>query len=442
MNKKINISILIISSFVFVLFFLTSCGEKTIDDCETMECIDLFKAKDEVKKELENAKNDAKKEIWNISDNKKEEMEYEIQSFICDDDWLESNCIENKKWINNIWNILQMNETVCDLWNNFSENNYNNIFYSYTKWIDTISDINLLENDKLIKTLTFKFSKWEVNHNDKEWKEINIMYDLTYFWKEWSKVEEDILNNRKNLLNKIISEWIWKFKIEYWDKVNLSYVWTNDYWILAEWHSNTAITENNTFILKDNIDNLSWEYEIKYICEKNKRKKTLKVYYKFQKEKNSNIEEKFNKKYLPSFEKLNEEILNSINNKYESWKYNRWSYLIESLEKNKLFINWTWSINILISDMFFQIHPEMKKNKDIVWPEFDFDTNNILKLWKYIEYTSFYNDILPKYLENKCTNNEDLYIIWIELWDNLDVKKKMKDYYKNILFKWCNVYFN
>jgi hypothetical protein len=139
---------------------------------------------------------------------------------------------------------------------------------------------------------------------------------------------------------------------------------------------------------------------------------------------------------------LEEEILQTINDKYKSWKYNRWSYLINSLDKNLDFINWTWSINILISDMFFQIHPEMKKNKEIIWAEFDFDPNSILKLWKYIDYTTFYNDILPKYLENKCNNNEELYIIWIELWDNLYVKKKMRDYYKNILFKWCNVYFN
>lgn len=395
MNKKILISILILT-----WFFLTSC-EKII-----------------------------------------EESKYDIQLFNCTDDWLENNCNKGKEWADNIWNILKTNEDVCNLSTNPLENNYNNIFLNYTKWIDIISDINLSKSNEWINTLKFKLKKWQSSEKNNEWKKINIMYDLTYFWKPWSDVEKDVLDNRKKILNSIISDWIWNLKLEYWDEINLSYIWTNNYWILSEWYSNTAITDSSIFVLKNNTDNLSWEYDVKYICEKNKRKKTLKIYYKLQKQKSDNVEKKFNKEYIPSFEKLNEKMLKTINNKYKSWEYNRWSYLINSLDKNLNFINWTWSINILISDMFFQIHPEMKKNKNIIWPDFDFSSNNILKLWKHIDYTSFYNNVLPKYLENKCNNNEKLYVIWIELWDNLDVKKKMRDYYKNILFKWCNIYFN
>jgi len=39
--------------------------------------------------------------------------------------------------------------------------------------------------------------------------------------------------------------------------------------------------------------------------------------------------------------------------------------LIESLDKNEQFINGKEDVNFLISDMFFQIHPEMKKNYNI-----------------------------------------------------------------------------
>jgi hypothetical protein len=41
------------------------------------------------------------------------------------------------------------------------------------------------------------------------------------------------------------------------------------------------------------------------------------MYYKLKKQTN-NIEKKFNKKYIPSFEKLEEEILQTINDKYKS----------------------------------------------------------------------------------------------------------------------------
>jgi hypothetical protein len=397
MNKKILISILLM-----IWFFLTSC-EKEIDNDKTVK--------------------------------------YSIELFNCTDDWLKDDCNKNKKWVDNIWNILKINEDICDLGVNIVGKNYENIFYNYIKWVDVVSDVNINKDNDWIKSLEFRFKKWEIDEKNNKWKKINIMYDLTYFWKPWSSTEKDVLENRKSFLSNIVSDGIWNVKLKYWDEIKLSYVWTNDYWAPSEWHSNTAITDSNVFVLKKDTDDLSWKYNIKYICEKNKRKKTLKIYYKFQKQK-SNFDKKFNKEYISSLEKLNDVMLKTVNDKYKSWEYNRWSYLIDSLDKNLDFINWAWSINILISDMFFQIHPEMKKSKNIIWADFDFGASNILKLWKRIDYTRFYHNIIPKYLVDKCNSDEKLYIIWIELWNNLDVKKKMRDYYKSILFKWCSVYFN
>ncbi len=422
-----------------LLLLLSSCWKKTIDNCETVECVNTFKAKIEAKKELEQVKNELKKEIWDKTEIKEEKSNFKITSFSCDKTLKECSSENKNTTINN---ILQINELVCDLKEVISPDNYKDIFVNFDNRTDIISNINLTDWESWIKTLNFTIEKDNIK-KDKKGKEINIMFDLTYFGKKWSDIEKDVLNSREKALREIISNWVWNIQIEYWDKINLFYIWTSDYWESSKWHKNYAITDNNSFILKNHWSNLSGIYNITYICEKNNRKKKLKMYFYTKGKKEINIKtKKINDLYVSNIKMLEEELLKVVNTKYNSGKFNKWTYLIESLDKNEKFINGSWSINILISDMFFQLHPDMKKTHKITWAERDFTKDFIWKLKNYIDYTAFYYNIIPKYIENKCNNNEELYIIGTNLSDDLDVKKKMKEYYKNIFFKWCNVHFN
>jgi len=360
---------------------------------------------------------------------------------ICEWEQLNENC-KDRKQKDNIDNILQINETVCNLSWNINESEYFDIFEDYNQSTDNISDFKFKDEDN-IKTISFNIEKWKNVEDLKKWRDVNIMFDLTYFALE-NEIENDVLSNRYKILKNIISKWIWDFKIEYWDKINIFYLWTSDYWLKSEWHKNYAIVDRNNFVLKKQWSNLSWKYNISYICDKNKRKKRLTMYYNSQPKKSLNWKNKESDDnyYVSDLKSLEEEVIKVIKAKYNSWEFNKWTYLLESLDKNKDFINGADSLNILISDMFFQLHPDMRINKNIEWSEFDFTQDNIMKLWKYKDYSALYYNDIPEYMINKCTNNEELYLIWIELSDNLDLKNKMKTYYKDKLFKWCRVYFN
>ena len=429
---------------IIFLFWLFSCWEKTVDDCENQECIDLIISKNNAKKDLDKAKMEAKKYIlkntWIKNEIKEKNIksDFKITSYSCnDDDLKECGNSMNEVIINN---VLKVNDVVCDLNWKIEPDQYQNIFDDFDKRLDTVSDLKIIEND-WIKELSFILTKNNTKTNIK-WKNVNIMFDLTYFSGN-KDTEKDVFENRKKVLKEIISKWNNYTKIEYWDKINLFYIGTSDYWENSKWHKNYAITDTEHFILKNQWSNLSWTYSIKYICEKNSRKKTLKFYYKSEWRKDLElVKQKFNNIFVSNIGLLEKELIKKVETKYNEWKYNRWTYLIESLDKNEQFINGKEDVNFLISDMFFQIHPEMKKNYNIKWPEYDFTQDYILKLWKYIDYTSFYDKITSKYLNNKCNNKEELYIYWTNLSDNLDLKEKLKEFYKNKFFKWCNVHFN
>jgi hypothetical protein len=83
----------------------------------------------------------------------------------------------------------------------------------------------------------------------------------------------------------------------------------------------------------------------------------------------------------------------------------------------------------------------MKKRRNI--PEdvnFSFPPENI-SLWKkWTTYYKFYTQTVPTYFKDRCQHNENLDLIWLET-DDIEIKRIMKDYYKNFLFKNCKVEF-
>jgi len=402
-TKKILLSLLLIISF----FSLNSCWE-------------------------ENNNTNSK----NITNSSSEWKYSKISSISCDERLEEcGDTYENK----NIDNILKINDTVCDLTTNINSDKYEDIFVDFDNKKDKISSIELSEKN-WIKDLSFTIEK-NNNSEENKWNIFNIMFDLTYFSGN-KDVEKDVFENRKKILKDFITNWIWENKIDYNDKINLFYIWTSDYWEQSKWFKNHAITDKNNFLLKKNSNSLSGKYNIKYSCDKNNRKRKLVMYYHSSGKEEVTIENNnSNIQSVSDINSLESEVLKVIEEKYNSWKYNKWTYLLESLSKNKDFINKKESINILISDMFFQLHPDMKKNKNLSWNSFDFNKENILKIWENKDFTDFYENTIPKYLEEKCNSWEKLYLFWIELSDNLDVKMNMKKYYKEKFFKWCEVDF-
>lgn len=335
--------------------------------------------------------------------------------------------------------VLKINDTVCDLGKNINPSQYENIFHNFDNRTDQISDISLEESADGIKQLDFTLNKRNVDET-KQGRNINIMFDLTYF-SDNKTVESDVFENRKKILKNIILQGVDDFKVNYGDSINLFYIGTSDYGNAKDGHKNYAITDTNTLILKKEGSSLSGKYSIRYICEKNTRKRTMKLYYESDgkhniasKKDNSSIE------YVDNLNSLNERLVDIITKKYQQNEFNRGTYLLESLDKNKNFLNQKDSINILISDMFFQIHPEMKKTYGIGGDDYNFNQHNILASMNYFE--NFYKNTIPNFLNNKCQNNEKLYILGIELGDNLILKRKMKEYYQDVLFERCQTAFN
>jgi len=222
----------------------------------------------------------------------------------------------------------------------------------------------------------------------------------------------------------------------------LSYIGTSDYWEASEWKKNFAISEQDQFLLKREDNNVSWSYKIVFDCEVNDRKNTLRVYYNSEWNLWNTNESGNNIRQVSNIDILETELSDTVNEKYISWQYNRGTFLLESLNKNNNFINGSWSINVLISDMFFQLHPTMKENKNITWASYDFTLDTIKKLESDSDFRNFYINSIPDYLWDKCNNNEEVLIYGANLSDDLDTKRIMKEYYEDYFFKRCRVSFN
>lgn len=143
-----------------------------------------------------------------------------------------------------------------------------------------------------------------------------------------------------------------------------------------------------------------------------------------------------------------DEILNSYQTLYDQKEYSYWTYLISSINNYDKFLNEKWSINIIISDMFFNLDDE---NKEIFWIDdndeansVDFNKENIKYLSQEYQDTNFYkiyNEKIATSFNYKCKNNETLYILWTNLAWAWNIEN-MRNYFEEKLFSNCNVSFN
>lgn len=375
----------------------------------------------------------------NTSESRDEESdieEFDTSSSLCNSNLEWSSCKDNIE-TDNLYGIVKISKNLCEL-QNISPKQYGDIFYNYDERKDIISNAEFSEDDEDIKTLSFTFDEshdWEDNGKD-----IQIMYDLTYFSGNES-IEKDIFSKRISLLQDIIQNGIDDQSIDFGDIITLSYVGTSDYGEASEWKKNFTLSDQDVFTLKTNDNARSGDYTIKYDCDINDRQKTVALYYYSEGNNWLNTDNEWTVTKVSNIQDLSDEITKTVTEKYELDTYNRGTFLLESISKNSNFLSSEWAMNILISDMFFQLHPTMKKNKNIVWPDYDFTLDTIKKLESDTDFNNFYTETIPEYLDEKCSNNDQLYIYWAELSDDLDTKKIMKEYYTNSFFNGCNTVF-
>jgi hypothetical protein len=365
---------------------------------------------------------------------------YKVKLYTCTSKNLKWWCSQVEK--ETIW-VFKVNPKLCDLTSITDKDEIN---------LDDI--VENPENTKLLKfqvdpktkLVNLIISKKKINTNttNENPKNIDILFDLTYYSINNKDIENEIITTRKKKLTEELQE-----DLKPGDKITLRYIWTIDYGKYPE-HKNEVLKDIDEFKLKwANSQKIETKYySLTLRCKSFKRTKTLKIYTHLENKKKERFSNKTDIENIPIYEtkeQLINAVLSKIDNKYNSGKYSYWTYLLETLSNYEDFLNrkdYTKNdINLIISDFRFQLHPIMKKRKNI--PEdtdFSFPPKK-LSLWKKgTIYYDFYTKTIPSYFEDRCPHHEKLNLIGLET-DDIEIKKIMKDYYKNYLFKKCNVEF-
>ena len=400
--KKILINSLIISSL-----FLASCGG--------------------------NSNNQA---TWSVGWSTSFDKNYKVKMYSCTKQDLKWGCSEIDK---DHIGIFKATANLCELVNiqdkdevkleNITTENSNPKLISF-KVDPQTKIVKLIVANKTIKN-------WEETNP----KNIDVLFDLTYYSVDNKDLENEVINSRKEKLKQELENVLNK-----WDTVSLRYIWTIDYGTYPE-HKNAVLKETDSFKLKWSYSKVETKYySLTLRCKAFKRTKSLKIYTHIENKKKEDFVN--TKEEIPTFtnkDNLISAVFNKIDEKYNSWKYSYGTYFLETLSNYEDFLNrkdWTKNdVNIIISDFKFQLHPIMKKRKNI--PEnvnFWFPPEK-LSLWKkWTIYYNFYTKTIPTYFEDRCSHHEKLELVGLET-DDIEIKKIMKDYYKNYLFKKCDVEF-
>jgi len=358
---------------------------------------------------------------------------YKIEVYNCADKSLKwCSPVDKEK----IW-IFKVSANLCQLANITDKDEINKNEILTNDW--KIIWFNVDKKTKIINISAYKKNVNSLN-NDGDSKIIDILFDLTYYSPDNKELENEIISTREKKLKEYLEE-----KLENQDKVVLRYIWTIDYGAYPQ-HKNAVLKDIDEFQLSNNIQKIDTKYyNLTLRCKAFKRTKKLKIYTYLTNKTKEQLSNKTNANSYKNKEDLISALLNKINEKYNSGKYSYGTYFLETLSNYEDFLN---SENhqqnnkyVIISDFRFQLHPIMKKRRNI--PDdvnFAFPPENI-SLWKkWTTYYKFYTQIVPTYFKKRCQHNENLDLIWLET-DDIEIKRVMKDYYKNFLFKNCNVEF-
>jgi len=303
--------------------------------------------------------------------------------------------------------------------------------------------VNVDPKTKIVNVSAYEKKK-SLSTNEKNPKNIDVLFDLTYYSTDNQDLEKEVIQTRKKKLKDELEQ-----NLNPGDKLTLRYIWTIDNGTYPE-HKDAVLKDIDEFKLKGATNEKveTKYYDLTIRCKAFKRTKTMKIYTHLDQNKNEKLNSKTDKNNIPSYNTKNNlisAIFNKIDNKYNSWKYSYGTYFLETLSNYNEFLkrkDYTKDdVNIIVSDFRFQLHPTMKKNKnipdDVNW-SFPPVKVNMWKKWT--KYYNFYTKTIPTYFTYICSHQEKLNLIWLET-DNIEIKKIMKDYYKNYLFKKCKVEF-
>jgi len=376
---------------------------------------------------------------WWASSSAEHWKDYKVKLYTCTNENLKWGCSESEK--ENI-GIFKANANLCSLANITDKDEIN--LDEITNWENTeLIKFNVDPQTKVVNLIVAnkKINKWTNNNSSKN---IDILFDLTYYSPDNKDLENEIITTRKKKLVEELDK-----DLNPGDKVTLRYIWTIDYGTYPE-HKNAVLKDIDEFKLKwTNSEKVETKYyNLTLRCKSFKRTKSLKIYTHLENKKKERFNNTIEQDNTPTYNNKDELInamLSKIDNKYNSGKYSYGTYFLETLSNYEDFLNrkdYTKNdINIIISDFRFQLHPIMKQRRNI--PEnvnFSFPPEK-LSLWKeWTTYYNFYTKTIPSYFEDRCQHNEKLDLVGLET-DDIEIKKIMKDYYKNYLFKKCNVEF-
>lgn len=284
-------------------------------------------------------------------------------------------------------------------------------------------------------------------------KVYDITLDLTYHdynAKDKGQVEQYLKTYRIEQLRNYL-EWLEnpQIKLQEGDVINLRFLWTIEFEgasspimdkITLHYMSKCWDTENTFEVLHDTI-------------EYNSRHDVIRLFYGLKKVESDKDADTVGWVYT-SIDSIMEKIEDEFSQRYG--KYSEGTFLLNHLINNPILTQYKKNqITMLFFDWLFQLSPSdretfVKKYAKFPASIYEFNVKNIQNSYKE---TLFFKNFFTKHifkelpiLNTLCPiSNEgeslDVYIIGMNVVNDLTVQSSMKDFYTNYLLKNCNVFY-
>jgi len=340
---------------------------------------------------------------------------------------------ENLQWKNSLFGLASGNVITSIL--------------SLDKLLNSSSENMFVDTRKNIISITEPTNQRCINKNT-----YDITLDLTYH-DFHSKNKGAVEDHLKALRIKKLRDYLeWadnpKTKLQDWDVINLRFLWTIEFQ-----GTSSPLMDKITLHYMSKCEDTDTTFELLHdTIEHNAKHSEIRLFYWLKQLESDKNADTVGWAYT-SIDSIMKKVEDEFNQRYG--KYSEGTFLLNHLVNNSILTQYKKNQRtILFFDWLFQLSPSdketfVKRFGKFPASTYEFNVNNIKKYYKdWFFFKNFFIDNIFKelpVLNTLCpVGNEgklDLYIIWMNVVNDLTVQNLMKDFYTNHLFKNCNVFY-